>query len=216
MSRRTWERTALAALVVALAGCSGGDSPQSPGGNGASVVILDATSAVGWTGTVLDSRRDIQCFSHTDTLTSPASYWQTGRFIGGVRVETVPGNNQCCNGAHSETTIHSAARFDLSQYSSARVQCRVHPTLYDASSNNRQVTFTVRSNVPGSQDLRVFQVAPAAEETIDLSLQNALSFQEASFELRIETSGPCLGVPGVWYGEVIVEVFDLRIVGTRR
>jgi hypothetical protein len=214
MSCRTWERTALAALVVALAGCGGGDSPQSP--DGAPVVILDATSAVGWTGTVLDSRRDIQCFSHTDTLTSPQSYWQTGRFIGGVRVEGVPGNEQCCNGAHQKSTIRSAARFDLSQYTSARVQCRVRTTLYDPSANNRQVTLTARSNVPGLQDLQVFRVAPDGEQSIDLSLQNALSFQEASFELTIETGGGCLGVPGLWSGDIVVEVLDFKIAGARR
>jgi len=101
-------------------------------------------------------------------------------------------------------------RIDLTPYGSVRLRCAM--TLPTAA----HVVFDLflESNVPGTGDLEILRVQylPAvADSVIDLSLENALGFREASLRVHIqggaETTFP--------WRAVRLTAADLQVIATR-
>lgn len=131
-------------------------------------------------------------------------------------------------------------RMDLSRYSSARLKFRIRAYHIPREINpdegfytGRLISFTVRvkSNVPGTDDIAVLDWSYMPTEMyadstlaheVDVSLENALGFREATVEIDCQQFTPGMSWrfrPGVDPATLrfrgFVELSDLRIVGER-
>lgn len=215
-------RLCLLLTSLAALSCGSKDTPQTPppGDGDGEVVVVDASDVTAWTADIRVTGRGEWCSSMSESSTDIHEVWQSGVFRSTAHTEGSPVSASCCMNRRQDATIRSARTYDLTPYHAARVQCRIRvlSTYYQGWEGVHRATFTVRSNVPGSPDLNMFikGVNPPYEDTVDLSLANALTYQEATFELLLQAGGYCGGEAGSWIGgDVSVEVLDFKVVGER-
>jgi hypothetical protein len=150
----------------------------------------------------------------------------------GFHGEAVPcgSHSQDCVPSSLLAVLHSSQRIDFSRYSAARLRCSIRSAgaqEYEGVGGLTfsSVTVSILSNVPGTPNLNNVVQAYAIHDTtttpFDVSLENALSFREATVELRIEAACRC-GHTGSGYswdplvyrqGSGFLEVSNFRIVG---
>ncbi len=208
-------------LALVLPGC-GGDDGTGPGdGNGGGEkTILSAATSDGWT-----------CHFYITEVSGPSCeyyrQYESERIEdfwipGGFRVATRSARaTDCCNSQGKRGTITSG-KIDLSGYETVRL--KTHLTFYEdhwVSGTYGEIRVTLYSNVPNTPDLlrvidehfvAVSGLPTLIEKDIDVSLENAIGYKEATIEIRINVNGGC---GGYWLNDLSVEVGNFRIVGTK-
>jgi hypothetical protein len=142
----------------------------------------------------------------------------------------------CADGTVRATLLSSA--FDLRPYSSARLRFEwaslfeIHEQATSGGGGSGEVRVIVKSNVPGTDDLSVLwksfrsralapQLTSSDGGVVDVSLENALGFGEATVQIFLRLDGWCsacsrCGDRGRLYpASARVEVRDLEVVGSR-
>jgi hypothetical protein len=212
------------AIVVAL-NCGGGDSAgPGDGSGGGEKTVLSAATSDGWSMTLHGTeRRDANCTTYTFDSTNIGDVWIAGGFS--VVTQSRTGNN-CCQGQYKYCRIESK-RFDLSGYTKARFRAtlRMYSEHYVEPGGWRIHTLLgLKSNVPNSPGLDLinedlyaeFAGETLVEKNIDVSVENAIGYKEASISMSFEVSGGCGGTaPDFLWNQVYVELTDLKIVATK-
>jgi hypothetical protein len=214
------------AVAVALSVASCGDDGTGPsdGNIGEEKIVLSARTSDGWT-----------CHFYIDETSTPyncAGYYRQYEseriedfwIPGGFRVLTHSTRGpayDCCSYQKKEGKIMSG-KINLSGYKTLRLKTHLK---FDADSYTNpggycDVYVTIHSNVPNTPDLlgvinEYFSARQGPvytiEKDIDVSLENAIGYKEATIEIRVKLMGGCGGLNN----DHSIELGDFRIVGTR-
>jgi hypothetical protein len=160
----------LACLYFSLIGCGEQNTPAGPGdpGNGDGLVtLLDATDASEWSCEIPGSSNCNYC-----QVTSGAIVVRDSTYLNP--------DSRRCNSLGGRCTFRLVHRLDFRPYESARLQCHIERS--DAPFG-AAVSIWIRSNVPGTPDLNVYSTMASRPEDVDLSLENALTYAEATVEI---------------------------------
>ncbi len=186
-------------LLVAC-GSDGGPSqpppPPPPPPNDSTVVLLSSAYAADW---VCSACQD--CNVEAGVLVSRDS------------LVYIPAEVRCASRRTSEYCgVSSRNRLDFRPYRAARLQFKVRKvgyTQYDF------VGVDVLSNVPGTPNLTVYEERyfQTPFTTVDVSLKNVLTYGEATIRVGLRCYSISMATP---CRSVRLEVYDFRIVGTRR
>lgn len=214
MTRRRL-RAAILAAALALLSCGGGDGPTNPpgnGGNGSLVTLLDASRPEDWIPSCSSCYRDWERCSVRGGVFTVAD---TTRYDSAERA--------CLSSAFYGCTWTSRTHIDFRPYESARLQFSVRVTDYGSHSI---VWAVVHSNVPGTPDLPLPTTAllprePYAtwEQLVDISLENALTFREATLELGLRhraSAAPTPTFPPECRGRTSASIHGMKIVARPR
>jgi len=199
----------LAALLVSillLLGCDENGTPSTPGGgnNQDSTVVLLGLDPADWQceSATINCRR---CLIRGSSITVEDSTYL-------VQTPT----RHCVNGG-GLCRFRSIRRLDFRPYRAARLRFVARRLTSD---EYPRVHVLVFSNVPGTPDLQVVDETvrsprPDGELAVDVSLENALTYGEATIQLQIDARARGLVESGC-VAETEFQVRDFQIVATRR
>lgn len=218
----------LALLAAAIFTSCGSDNGSGPGdGNGGGeVTVLSAASSSGWTveDFFVEEKTGADCEYHSYHSTEIGSVWIPGGFS--LVTQSQPGLN-CCDYERKNCQLTSK-KVDLTPYKTARIQGKIrfyNEHYFDGAGVDALIKVYVVSNVPGSPELTVVYrssvISPAqgetvSEESFDVSLENALTYREASVLIYMGVQGGCVGsYPDYRPNQMSLALQGIRIVGIK-
>ncbi len=230
----------LSLLLCLAAGCGGGDKGTNP--NGTADTLILGTDPASWTAvavTTMEGADDPQYACDYQVRDSSDIGRALSNGVIGFRGVSI-GCGQSCGPRGTYANLRSIP-VDFTRYSTARLRCLIRaggsgdPFPYHSGglrglrNDQAHLYVHVRSNVPGTPDLTYVvrrdyaSVSDTTETPIDVSLENALGFHEATVEIDLDAKAAC----GEWYdsspgggyryvpGAAILEVLDFRVTGRK-
>lgn len=206
-------------LVVLLVPACGNDDATGPrGGNGGGEkTILSAETSDGWSCHFYISERSGPRCEYYRQYESERieDFW----IPGGFRISTRSDRGTDCNNYQEKRGTITSGKIDLSGYETVRL--KAHLTFYeDHQAGYGEIRATLYSNVTNTPDLvgiinERFHAETGGvpiEKDIDVSLENAIGYKEATIVLQFRVYVDC---GGYVLNNLFLEVGNFRIVGTR-
>ncbi len=219
---------ALTLLAALLPGC-GDDKETVTNAIGFDEELILGTDPASWTAVQIRTiEPESGCFWHETQSTDLLLVLQDDAFRFHGTASPCGSQLDGCMPQELYAVLQSAERIDFTRYREARLRCTIR---YGGNGVNgglrrsiggsgpAEVTLHIHSNVPGTPGLssvvRQFCTNDTTVVPIDISLENALAFREATVELILDAGATCARWiddsyhPGTGY----VEVTGFGIVG---